>query len=90
MRQTRSAQGANIVTEPSDKDPLFETWVYGGVRFLATQIGGCYIIVDQQGNSYGSWDSIEHFRVTQQKRRGHAIPLSGVKVYKFGFYITET
>lgn len=51
--------------DPDDdvSDVIFTTWKFDGSRFVAVQNGdGRVVIVDQTGNNYGIWQSVEAFR----------------------------
>jgi len=44
-------------------DKAFATWTRGGVRFLAIPMGEEHPhILDEDGNNFGSWMSIENFK----------------------------
>lgn len=51
---------------------LFETWTFRGVRHVAFPVHGAdieaapVIVLDESGQNFGSWQSVERFRKRQQ------------------------
>lgn len=45
-------------------ETAFSTWTTGGVRFLAVPHPSGVFVVDESGNSYGVWMSVESFRAS--------------------------
>lgn len=48
---------------------IFDTWTYLGVRYLAFPQGANWSVVDQTGENYGSWQSVESARSFQRQER---------------------
>ena len=46
----------------------FEIWRKGGTTFLSFPGDGKVFVMDEDGNNYGSWYSVESFRVAQKRR----------------------
>ena len=55
----------------------FETWKFGGLRFLAVPNGTEVSIIDENGGNYGSWYSVESYRNNQNMGKAIARPLLG-------------
>lgn len=62
----------------------FETWKRDGVSFLAFPISSGFMVIDELGNNYGSWMTVERFRDAQRAGGTLASPLPGVTVQLSG------
>ena len=63
----------------------FETWVYSGKRYLATESGSGNInIIDDCGGNYGSWMSIVGFR--EKQRKGEVTKMGYYKTLRVALY----
>ncbi len=62
----------------------FETWKRDGVSFLAFPVAAGVMVVDELGNNYGSWMTVERFRDAQRAGGTLASPLPGVVVQLSG------
>jgi hypothetical protein len=68
----------NMNAEETQTAPLFATWKFGGLKFLAARqndTGTHVVVVDEQGRGYGSWNSIKRFRDLQRAGNDYAQPL---------------
>lgn len=46
----------------------FESWTYNALRFLAIPVSAGWHVVDECGNNYGSWVTVERFRDLQRAK----------------------
>jgi len=63
--------------------PAFETWTYGGIKFLSFPTmgaGGAWMVIDEQGRNYGSWMTVERFRQLQGIKAETTQPMTGSRV----------
>ncbi len=47
-------------------DKAFQTWTFNGIAFVAVKNGGNVHVMDENGNNYGGWASVENFRQSQR------------------------
>jgi hypothetical protein len=56
------------MTSPGDAK-AFETFVRAGVRYLAYQIDTGTMVIDERGNVYGAWASLDRFKAETNPQR---------------------
>lgn len=63
----------------------FTTWTFGGVQFIAIPCDRDVSIIDENGENYGAWSSIDSFRARQRKGDELSKPLGGKVFLMVGF-----
>ena len=56
----------------------FETWRKGESTFLAFPGDGKVYVMDDEGNNYGTWYSIDSFRDSQKKGDKATVPATAI------------
>lgn len=51
----------------SEPPLVFATWTFKGVRFLGVTKEDNVHVIDEHGNNYGAWLSVERFRARQSE-----------------------
>ena len=71
-------------SEVATTDKIFETWTFGGVRFLAVPFARNVAICDENGKFYGSFVSVERFRHLQQSGSDMTVPIGNAHLDLYG------
>lgn len=69
FRAILSTEKQAIMSNRPEQDPVrpaFVTWKFSGIRFIAIPKAGGEQILDELGNHYGAWMSLDAFKARQQ------------------------
>lgn len=67
------------------KRKVFNTWKNKGITFLALERPSGFVIVDDEGNAYGTWHTLSTFKRRQKKQCESTTPIGKMEELKMHF-----